>query len=74
MKALLTKLFKRYAEPAAAYEVAPAPKPSPTTRKPGGKRRYSQRKPRHPAPHGATRIDPAGPLIEQARQARGIKQ
>lgn len=28
----------------------------------------------HPAPRGARKINPNGPLIEQARQAGGIKQ
>ncbi|MDN7545451.1 hypothetical protein [Burkholderia cenocepacia] len=76
MKALLLKLFRRRAEQAPAPEVAPAPAPAlkPTPRKPAGKRRYGKGKPRHPAPRGARKIDPNGPLIEQTRQAGGIKQ
>ncbi|MEK2602057.1 hypothetical protein [Burkholderia arboris] len=76
MKELLLKLFRRRAEQAPAPEVAPVPAPAlkPTPRKSGGKRRYSRSKGRHPAPPGSHKIDPNGPLIEQARQARGIKQ
>ena len=64
MKALLAKLFNRRAE------AAPAPTPS----KPAGKRQYGKGKRHHSAPRGARKIDPNGPLIEQARQAGGIKQ
>ncbi|KVC52518.1 hypothetical protein WS58_03365 [Burkholderia pseudomultivorans] len=71
MKVNFAKLFKRRDEPAQVS----APEPAPAApQKPAGKRRYGKGKRRHPAPRGATRIDPAGPLIEQARQARGIKQ
>ncbi|MDF3106948.1 hypothetical protein [Burkholderia semiarida] len=76
MKALLLKLFRRRAEQVPAAEVAPAPVPAqkPTPRHDAGKRKYGNGKRRHPAPKGARRIDPNGPLIEQARQAGGIKQ
>ncbi|KVQ70028.1 hypothetical protein [Burkholderia territorii] len=71
MKALLMKLFKRRAEPAQA----PAPALTPAVpQKPAAKRRYGKRKPRHPTPKGAVRGDINGSLIEQARQAGGIKQ
>nr|WP_057926989.1 hypothetical protein [Burkholderia ambifaria] len=74
MRGLLLKLFRRRAEQAPAAEVAPTPAPAPKAapRKPAGKRRYG--KGRHPAPRGARKIDPNGPLIEQARQAGGIEQ
>ncbi|CAM8821733.1 hypothetical protein [Burkholderia pseudomallei] len=76
MKGLLLKLFRRRAELAPTPEVAPAPTPAltPTPRKSGGKRKYSRSKGRHPVPRGARKIDPNGPLIEQARQASGVKR
>ncbi|ARK86994.1 hypothetical protein [Burkholderia pseudomallei] len=65
------KLFKRRAEQAQVS----APEPAPAApQKPAAKRRYSKGKRQHTAPKGARRIDPNGPLIEQARQAGGIKQ
>ncbi|QCU53379.1 hypothetical protein FFM54_29255 [Burkholderia pseudomallei] len=74
MKGLLLKIFRRRAEQAPIPEVTPAPAPQPTPRKAGGKRQYGKGKRRYPAPKGARRIDPNGSLIEQARQAGGIKQ
>ncbi|MCQ8223572.1 hypothetical protein NQH47_20290 [Burkholderia pseudomallei] len=74
MKALLLNLFRRRAEQAPAPEVAPVPTPAPAPRKPASKRKYSKGKRHHPAPRGARKIDPNGPLIEQARQAGGIKR
>ncbi|WP_155288323.1 hypothetical protein [Ralstonia solanacearum] len=77
MKRLLMKLFGR-AEPAPAPAPDPVPVPTavamPTPRKPGGKRKYSSGKRRRPAPPGAVRIDHNGNLLEQARQAGGIKR
>ena len=75
----ILKLFRaRKAGQAAASEPAPAPAPkpaaTPTPRKPGGKRKYSSGKRRRPAPPGAVRIDHNGNLLEQARQAGGIKR
>ncbi|BCN09934.1 hypothetical protein ACNRBS_20860 [Ralstonia pseudosolanacearum] len=64
MKALLVRLFKRRAKPAQVS----APEPAPAApQKPAAKRRYGKGKRRHPAPKGARRIDPNGPIIEQAR-------
>ncbi|HDR9161788.1 TPA: hypothetical protein QDB28_002156 [Burkholderia vietnamiensis] len=68
MKALLVRLFKRRAK---LVQVS-APEPAPAApQKPATKRRYGKGKHRHPAPKGTLRIDPNGPLIEQARHARG---
>ena len=70
MKSLLAKLFRRSVEPTKA----PEPDPTPAVAQVPRKLRYRNGKPRHPAPKGARRIDPNGPLIEQARQAGGIKR
>ncbi|MFJ2995480.1 hypothetical protein [Pandoraea sp. NPDC087047] len=70
MKALLLKLF-RCSESAGAPETASVQAPAPSPRKPTGKRKYGKGKPRRPMPNGARKIDPNGPLLEQARQMRG---
>lgn len=77
IRKLISKLLRR---PSVAAHDKQAPSIQPTTAsatapcKPGGKRKYSKGKRHHPAPRGARKIDPNGPLIEQARQAGGIKQ
>ncbi|MFV8595075.1 hypothetical protein [Ralstonia pseudosolanacearum] len=75
MKRLLMKLFRcaeQMPAPEAINVPASAPTPTATPRKPSGKRKYSSNgKRRRPAPPGARKIDPNGPLIEQARQVRG---
>lgn len=76
IRKLISALLRRPSGP-AHEEQAPSIQPSaptPVPRKPGGKRKYSKGKRHHPAPRGARKIDPNGPLIEQARQAGGIKQ
>lgn len=60
MKALLAKLFKRPAAP------TPAPEPAAAPAKPHTQRKYHNKRRRH-APKGARRIDPNGPIIQQAR-------
>jgi hypothetical protein len=64
MKSLLAKLFKRRVEDVPPP--APEPKSMPTATAPS-KRRYGKGKRRHPAPKGARRIDPNGPIIRQVR-------
>lgn len=77
IRKLISKLLRR---PSVAAREEQAPSTQPTTasasapRKPAGKRKYSKGRRHHPAPRGARKIDPNGPLIEQARQAGGIKQ
>ncbi|MFV8582134.1 hypothetical protein ACNRBH_23820 [Ralstonia pseudosolanacearum] len=66
MKRLLMKLFLR-AEPVPTPEPVPAPATTPAPRKPGGKRKYGNGKRRRPTPPGARKIDPNGPIIQQAR-------
>ncbi|CRY11228.1 hypothetical protein DPR00_21435 [Burkholderia pseudomallei] len=77
IRKLISALLRRPSGPAheeQAPSIQPTTAPAPVPRKPGGKRKYSKGKRHHPAPRGARKIDPNGPLIEQARQAGGIKQ
>lgn len=75
IRKLISTLLRR---PSGTAHEEQAPSIQPTTapapRKSGGKRKYSKSKRHHSAPRGARKIDPNGPLIEQARQAGGIKQ
>lgn len=76
IRKLISTLLRRPSGP-AHEEQAPSIQPTtpaPAPRKPGGKRKYSKSKRHHSAPRGARKIDPNGSLIEQARQAGGIKQ
>ncbi|AOK29863.1 MULTISPECIES: hypothetical protein [Burkholderia] len=67
MKTLLTKLFRRRAEPAPAPEAAPVPTPAPAPRKPGDKRRKYSKGKRHPAPRGAYKADWNEPILRGKR-------
>ncbi|WP_333992233.1 hypothetical protein [Burkholderia orbicola] len=71
---MISALLRRPSGPAHEPAQSIQPTNAPAPRKTGGKRKYVKSKPRHPAPRGARKIDPNGPLIEQARQAGGIKQ
>ncbi|HDR9053155.1 TPA: hypothetical protein QDB02_000852 [Burkholderia vietnamiensis] len=77
IRKLISKLLRRQSGAAReeqAPSIQPATAPAPAPRNPSGKRKYSKGKRHHAAPRGARKIDPNGPLIEQARQAGGIKQ
>ncbi|MDO3617131.1 hypothetical protein Q3O97_14865 [Ralstonia pseudosolanacearum] len=66
MLKFISRLFGA-TEPASA----PAPEPAPAPAKRQDRRKLKRAKRR--ASPGARKIDPNGPLIEQARQAGGIK-
>lgn len=77
IRKLISALLRRprvAAHEEQAPSIQPTTAPAPAPRKPGGKRKFSKGKRHHPAPRGARKIDPNGPLIEQARQAGGIKR
>lgn len=77
IRKLISALLRRpngHAHEEQAPSIQPTTAPAPAPRKPSGKRKYSKGKRHHPAPRSARKIDPNGSLIEQARQAGGIKQ
>lgn len=70
MLKMILKLFRaRRASQAAAPTVPPITAPAPATAKPHQDRRKLKRAKRRAA-HGARKIDPNGPWLEQARGAK----